>query len=354
MNWLKFRTDLNKAIKFALPMVDGALAFSKEPGVLSGVRLALQTKNAFNKVYQSDEKNFTNDGEWDNIPSGAFERYFFNLLIKKGATIRQSGGDIRCHWIEISGHVYGYHKRDVPWLYVRRGDEAGWNYLKEIFWESVGNKVLINKNDKIEILLYEENRTYSTEVAEKYTREIGMFRKCGYGRSYILYGRPGTGKSNIAASILNNLGCRTMIINNASGLDNIFIRSNVEQLGVEAIVIEDMDHMGTYEANKFLDSLQYLSDRGLLIIGTCNRIKSLELALVRRFNEAIEVNNLPEEVIRLFVADEEIIGMVGNFTVNLLVEVKRRIEVLGREETINRMGDLVSICERGNTDEYKL
>lgn len=363
--WLKLKNGLNKAVKFALPVIDTALEFKKDPGVLSGLKLALSTKTIYESIYDNsavDPNPFTKDSRWTNIPSNSVERFLYEALKQSGGIFTQiKNNDSRALMIEYNGFVYGLYKNkeSEPWIYYENEIVGSWNNLKDLFWNHVCNQALVNvdENERVTIIPYEQDKVYDTELSRRYTQEIRNFHENGYSRSYLFYGPPGTGKSNLAAKILNELGYRSIIFSSMNALDMTWIRSNIDSFGTDAIVLEDLDHVELDQVNKVLDSLQYLRRKGLLILATCNQVEELSDALIRcgRFDECVEVNSLPEEVIRYYVDDDELYELVKTFPITYLKEVKARLEVLGREETLRRMSDLSSRVNRSQkNDKYRL
>lgn len=365
ISWLEIKENVDKAVKFVLPVVDSALAFNKQPGILSGVRLALHAKNAYESVYPKTTFDFTADVNWKKLCSSeVFQRYLLEALKSEGAKITkltENDQRQRLYWLEYNGYTFGYFQRGVDnssvWLYVNGSTVLeGIKILNSLLWRD-GKQIMIEKKDDVLLIVpYYNDDIFSSIESERLTKEIKGFREKGYSRSYLIYGPPGTGKSNCAAQILSNLGCRTMIFSNISNVEPAWLREHLELFGAEAIIIEDLDRLNIDYFNKILDSLQFFCKKGLLILATCNKIKNMDDALIRagRFDKCIEIASLPEKVVKNIILDEDLFQIVKNFPIAFIEETRRRYEVLGKEETLRQMDDLIKRVERSRLDEYSI
>lgn len=367
LNWLKLRKKANQVFRVALPLLDNALEFRKMPGLLSGMRFALHAKNAIESVYSADAAEspnwFQGNQSWCGISSAAFQKLLIGSMTRQAGVFTQfAQGDSRNNWLEWNGSVYGVFNKteEAKLLYVEKNDTLAWKKLIDLFWSELGGQGLVRRegtHDDLVIGPFEQQGSHRTDLTEKYTQEIRQFKEKGYSRSLLIYGPPGTGKSNMAAQILRDLECRTLIFNDIVTLEPSWIREHLDLFQVEAVVIEDLDHMQVDKVNKILDSLQFMCQRGMLVLATCNKILELPDAMIRpgRFDECVLVNCLPESVVlEMIRGAEDLLETVRDFSISNLIELRRRLEVLGREETIRRMKDLEQRHKRSQPDAYQL
>ena len=125
-------------------------------------------------------------------------------------------------------------------------------------------------------------------------------------RSVMLYSEPGTGKSCIAANALINLGLKTLKIDNFNKVSTDFIQLLIKTFKIEAILIDDLDHMGVNQNSMILDFLEKIRKHVRVIIATVNSTKAFHKALLRpgRFDKIIHVHSLDEDVVKGVLGEE--------------------------------------------------
>lgn len=125
-------------------------------------------------------------------------------------------------------------------------------------------------------------------------------------RSVMLYSEPGTGKSMIATNTLYNLNLKTLKIDNFSKVSTDFVKLLIDIFKIEAILIDDLDHMHVSNNSMILDFLEKIRKQVKVIIATVNSTKKFHKALLRpgRFDKIIYVKSLDEEVVQKVLGDD--------------------------------------------------
>lgn len=125
-------------------------------------------------------------------------------------------------------------------------------------------------------------------------------RELNIPRSVMLYSSPGTGKSIVAATALTSLNLKTLKIDNFNKVSTDFIQMLVKIFNIEAILIDDLDHMNINDNSMILDFLEKVRRDVKIIIATVNSTKAFHHALLRpgRFDKIIYVSAMDEEVVK--------------------------------------------------------
>ena len=210
-------------------------------------------------------------------------------------------------------------------------------YLKEIgiiFRETYGNYI-VNESDGS--LTIDNRKIYENSLAPKIINEIEIFQNKGLTRSYLLYGLPGTGKTNLALNIAEKFGS-LCVVDTASWLrQETNIRKYLLQfLDYQVVILDDLDHAENDYAALF-SWMQWLRSIGKVIIVTCNSFDSFPKALLRpgRFDRLIEIKRLDDPAIMAMVeGDLEVFEMVKVQPAACINEFMQRLKAFGKEEAI--------------------
>jgi SpoVK/Ycf46/Vps4 family AAA+-type ATPase len=131
----------------------------------------------------------------------------------------------------------------------------------------------------------------------------------------------------------------------------------IKVVGPDCIILEDIDHLGHEEIVDLLDKIEDFNHENKLVFATANRVSRLDNALLRpgRFDEAIEIKNIDEEVLlKLVQGDSEIFEIVKNFPVAFAVELMKRVKILGKEEALQNIQDLQDRVDNFSLVNYEL
>lgn len=155
-------------------------------------------------------------------------------------------------------------------------------------------------------LVTEENIAIPSQTAKDLSAYLKRYMEKGLSRSIILNGPPGTGKSTMAHSVLDELDLKTLKVkynkNTNSSVLGI-ISFLVEAFDIEAILLDDFDYFA--ETTSLLGLLEWIHRHTKLAIAITNSLKSFPPAVIRpgRFDELRTIEHLDEEVMRTVLGD---------------------------------------------------
>lgn len=357
-----------KTSTYALPVIDELVAFKTSPGWIGAIRMGLRLNGYAESMLGKEEPvTFLTSKDWKSVCTSS--------ILNKNLIARMDDiGCKRANWLPDESkyrrtmftdefgrsHTVGELVSNNTFVYVEKNRPDTEEYLRDLFWKHFNDRCLIDSkgdNKEFEFVRSEQYDSFETELSRRYTADILGFRAKGYCHSVLFYGPPGTGKSNIAAQILKNCGYRTLVLGEGTEMGVSWYAENLPFLQPQAILIEDMDHIKKERFKSLLASLEYFAKNNILVLGTANKVGEMDDALIRsgRFDETVEIVKLPSEVIRgMLDGDEEIFNIVEDLPITAIIEVKKRLSVLGRAETLRRMNDLIVRAQRSDKKEYRL
>lgn len=127
------------------------------------------------------------------------------------------------------------------------------------------------------------------------------FKKCldlGVNRSIMFHGPPGTGKTTLCQTIINNLGFRTLKFRYTPSYDYSLFAFVVRKFKIEAVMIDDFDQCDSRD--ELLEFLEMLKKETKIVIGLANSLREFHPALLRpgRFDEIVTIDALDPLVVK--------------------------------------------------------
>jgi hypothetical protein len=205
---------------------------------------------------------------------------------------------------------------------------------KEGYWQRYGN---VQKRDEATLIINKEDKNkFLTDVEDFVKSEKDYdYHGISYKRNYLLYGKPGTGKTSLVNVIANKTNRNINILSFDNDLTDSGLYCAISQIsGDKAILLlEDIDcifHERTVNNSKvsFAAVLNILDgvirSKGLITIITTNHIKKLDKALLRpgRIDMMLEFN---------IISKEQIDGLLAFYKINIEPQTK---------------SELVKICQK--------
>lgn len=305
--------------------------------------------NQLNTMFYDLLKSNYSD-KFDVIYSSNDESYKRNQLIID---------DLIFAWNESSSESL-----DVPTVFMfdfKNKEEQYKNFFSLLFNKNYPfKKVRASINDNDQINIHEElfSKEYvKTNKVFELKNEIDNYINYGYNRSYLFYGPPGSGKTNIINGLIKEMDGKSLKFEDISSFDTDLIEDLIRFIRPKIVIFEDVDHMDNHSLDVLLGSIEKISSNCSIILASANEISRLDNALVRpeRFDRLISVDKLEPEVVMQFVNNDlDIFESVKNFPAVYIKEFMKRVLVLGKEQAIESSADLFERIENLGYVNYSL
>lgn len=254
-------------------------------------------------------------------------------------------------WLSYVGEEGKYREFEIfgrrvftsdNWLYVesqKSSKEVQQELLRQAaraLWERYGRRMSLTFcRDK-------GNPKFSASVdmglpspqGEEIVNRARKFLDNNSSRSLLLHGPPGTGKSQMALYVAQNLGRYALLVH-ASQLGRHAWEQTLEYVSYlrpSVLIIDDMDQVDDSSSNllSFIDRTRSLVD---LFVGTANQLSALDSAALRagRIDEVVEVLSVRSVEDIIPGLSPEQYDKVRSWPIAFQVELNRRLEVLGQD-----------------------
>lgn len=344
--------------KFISKCLGDAQIFSEKiiPRAIDYASLALKLHSNYAESFVKVGLDQFGD-KWVLNNCGEFNRLIFKYLKEERQfDVFENYSDGITFFVAEPEAIAVYHNKDsINQVYIRDNDRFFRNFFREKIWQefngfinldyqfgATSNQTIIAADTLLNFFLTEES-AHIVEYIEKYKAK-------GYGRSILLHGPPGTGKSNVTRAIVNQLGRKT--IKMAPGYLNAYtapsIRARIEMLDAEVVIFEDIDHVSIDDKSALLNLFDYFSHAGKIIIASVNQVGALNPALTRpgRFDKLFEFISMSEPAILSMVQnDREMYENVKEMPVAYIREIMKICDVEGRDVA---MGSIEGLKNRMN------
>ncbi len=266
-------------------------------------------------------ENYFDGDEWTQPYSRDFNmtilkvlaRYSFQSLktAEENTYIRLIDlGEVKCGW------TYNTKTNVVDHIYVEtdKADLAR-AHIKKLLWEQFQDQPLVMRHNRRIIIGADEPRVVfeiddafhplpsarATVLSNDMKRRLDADVSC----SMLLHGPPGTGKSTMARTLVENLKLRSFRIRveDVQGLENSTLFEAISIFEPDAVILDDFDRASHQAA--LLETLEYFQRHVKLVVATVNDRNQLDEALLRpgRFDVHVLVDKMDEPVIRHMLGD---------------------------------------------------
>jgi DNA polymerase III delta prime subunit len=193
------------------------------------------------------------------------------------------------------------------------------------------------------------SKVLPSKLADDILANVRRYNEKGFNRSILLKGPPGTGKTSLMQYIAKSMGGKSLRLQARSlrRLEGMNMRDLIKSLNPDVILIDDFDrHVG---GNRFVDGLfdglEAINENVKLFMVSVNDAMRIPKALRRpgRFDEVVEICKLDEDIIDQYLEGipEQDAKKMRDLPIAYLVELRKRIEVLGPEEAVACIEEMV-------------
>jgi len=267
-------------------------------------------------------------------------------------------GDEQVGWL-----VEGDNVVDGPYLRAPRAAET-YRALGERIWRRVGGRHCTYGTGGLVLDALDAGAIVPTAQMRGLEVRLGRFVDEGIGRSCLLVGPPGTGKSVAIRWLTRRLGVTSVRVDLAvlaaqhGRWDQQALTASLETLlkllRPEAMILDDLDRIDM--GGELLAFLELAARTCRLVLASANRPKKMLGASLRpgRFDEVIAFDRLDPDVLRTLLGDDnDLFDRLAPLPAAYVAEFLKRRQVLGRSIAEKEIPELEARRELvdGNTAE---
>lgn len=367
--------QMRPAYNFARACISNITTMREKSNIFDYVDVGLQWKQNYEEIYGArDHRLYFSDLNWKyvNVLNGiGFREVVIKLLnthetnnikiikqIENVKIYQYNCDDVSIGWVITSGNgveeIFGiYTPTDKEELACKKISDLIWGQFKS-------TNINVGSDDQGVLCIKEDNINdgfIMSKKAVEQTKMIQQYMDGGLGRSILYYGPPGSGKSNCVRGICSTINAKAVRFNDLPNFDIGFVAELLTILNPDAVVLEDIDNLILSDVSDLLSKLEIFNNKKKLILATANQVTKLDNAMIRpgRFDQAIEINKIDDEIIMSLIdSDPDIFKIVKDFPVAFIVEFMKRVKIIGKEQTIQTMDDLLKRIENFNQANYTL
>lgn len=361
MNAIKAKLFLHKRkIDAAINLVKAVADFAYTKSKLSLVSGGILAATSFVSDYYSPEQYFSIANNYTPLfNNNSYDQIFASVLSSFPSKLLEfeHGSASLIEFDEYPIGVVHYEYNPKHKIYIRIGSDKGKiiKKLADLKFKSIASNLItitISKDGRGDRSLNLNPLVITScksELSEKYIDYFQKTIETNFQRSLLLYGNPGTGKSTLAQTIINELGLRTLKFHSDKELDVSTILFLVKIFNIEAVIFDDLDQMPS--GQELFEFLELLYKQCKILIGTSNTIDNFHPAIIRpgRFDELLEVNSLDEATVKSILGEcsWEYFDKVKNWPIAYIQELSIQ-QKINRNAISNVYDDLMLRVERNS------
>jgi hypothetical protein len=232
-------------------------------------------------------------------------------------------------------------------LYCKGDQQEASEFLTSLFWEKYGSQSLtltIDHNGLSIFALVPDNVVpKSSENALDVVRNQEKYIAHSVNRAIMLVGRPGTGKTTMAKSIVSQLKLKSLTVD-CTIIDKLKLSDVIKLtrlLKPGAVILDDYDKLSSQKNLNFLHTIRTLAR---LVIYTVNDATKFDESVVRpeRIDEIVIVERLDKNTVLSILGEEyaDCYETVADWPIMYIKEYMIRCTVLGKEDAKSSLKEL--------------
>ena len=229
----------------------------------------------------------------------------------------------------------------------------------ELMWAEIGSRhVTVNQSEGLVIDELDSGHVIPTNLIDELGARVTAFYEKGKTRSYMITGRPGTGKTTCIQHLVRKLALRSVRIpvgelSNGRGVTDVVSHPNDKTLALvplvatlkpDVIILDDVDRAPSNIQDTLLDFMQLARNHAKLILISVNNPEELSTAFKRpgRIDDHRTVPLLDLGTVKTILGDyhEELVSQVREWPVAYLLEFMERVDVLGFDQAKKEIVEL--------------
>jgi hypothetical protein len=260
--------------------------------------------------------------------------------------------------------VEGDNIVDGPYVRTERAVDT-YRKLGERIWRRVGARHCAYGSGGLVLDPLDAGAIVPTAQMRALEERLARFVDEGIGRSCLLVGPPGTGKSVAIRWLTRRLGMSSVRVDLAvlatlhGRYDQQAIVASLETLlkllRPEAMILDDIDRVDV--GGELLAFLELAARTCRLVLASANRPQKMMGASLRpgRFDEVVSFDKLDADVLRGLLGDDrDLEERLATLPAAYVAEFLKRRQVLGRDRAVAEIGDLESrraLVEKNTSEE---
>jgi hypothetical protein len=332
----------------------------RKPTLLSVGSVALRLGRELRDVREIQSRAFFRE-EWTVLQESSAAKSTYKILSNMGDPVRvprtsiyDRGMLFDFDGIRIGGSVNlddGQHACMAIWAPNDQVEEVK-QLLGSCMWKSINSSHAVLGFDMQEGYSLEDDdlsKVLPSSLADGILANVRRYNDKGFNRSILLKGPPGTGKTSLMQYIAKSMGGKSLRLQARAlrRLEGMNMRDLIKSLNPDVILIDDFDRYvgGNRFVEGLFDGLEAINESVKLFMVSVNDAMRIPKALRRpgRFDEIVEICKLDEDIINQYLEGipEVHARKMRELPIAYLVELRKRIEVLGPEEAVSCIQEMV-------------